>query len=324
MSKWIDLTGQRYGRLTVIERDFSRKGNHAYWLCKCECGNTKSIKSYNLRSGATQSCGCLHFDVVAKNIAGQRFGKLTVIEKANRPNKPKSENHVWWKCLCDCGNVHIVRGSNLIRGNVQSCGCLIKETNTKHGMRHTPIYNRWLYIKARCFYPKNPKYKNYGARGITMCDSWRNSFEEFYNYVSKLPHFGEKGYTLNRIDNDGNYEPNNVEWADDIAQSNNKRNNHLMTYNGKTQTIAQWARELGINKHTLQNRILTCKWSVERALTENVGKKRTSQNITFNGKTQSLTQWAKELGMDRKTLHARIQKLNWPIERALTEKVKER
>ena len=106
-----------------------------------------------------------------------------------------------------------------------------------------------------------------------MCDRWRDSFEAFYEDVSKLPDFKREGYTINRIDNDGNYELNNVEWANDKTQANNKRNNHLLTYNGKTQTIAQWADEIGINQHTLYNRILAYHWTVERALTTPVNKK---------------------------------------------------
>lgn len=265
MPKFIDLTSLKFGRLTVIERDTSRKG--VYWICKCECGNTKSIKSDSLKSGVSKSCGCLQSELRTNNIVGQRFGKLTVISRAKNPNNRETEHHAYWRCLCDCGNYHSARGSDLKSGNVQSCGCLQKEKTTTHGMRQTPIYSEWCSIKQRCYNSNNNSYKDYGKRGISMCERWKNSFEAFYEDVSKLPYFNKTGYSLNRIDNDGNYEPNNVEWADDKTQANNKRNNHLVKYNGKTQTIAQWADELGINQHTLYSRILTYHWSVERALT---------------------------------------------------------
>lgn len=269
MARCIDLTGQKFGRLTAIKRDTSRKG--VYWICKCECGNTKSIKSDSLRSGTSKSCGCLQSELRTNNIVGQRFGKLTVLSRTQKPNGIKN-THAYWKCECDCGKTIVAQGSLLKNGSIQSCGCLQKEVNTTHGMRHTPIYTEWCTMKQRCYNSNNKSYKDYGGRGITMCEPWRNSFEAFYDDVSKLTNFGEEGYSLNRIDNNGNYEPNNVEWADDVTQANNKRNNHLITYNGKTQTIAQWAKEAGINQYTLYNRILTYHWSVERALTEPVKK----------------------------------------------------
>lgn len=264
MPKFIDLTSRKFGRLTVIESDTSRKG--VYWICKCECGNTKSIKSNSLLSGVSKSCGCLQSNLRTNNLIGQKFGKLTVVERTSTPNRP-TEHHAYWLCLCECGNNHIARGSDLKNGNVQSCGCLQIEKITTHGMRHTPIYAEWCSIKQRCYNPNNKSYKNYGYRGILMCERWRDSFEAFYEDVSKLSNFGKEGYSLNRINNDGIYEPNNVEWANDKTQANNKRNNHLLEYNGKIQTIAQWADELGINQYTLYNRILTYHWSVEKALT---------------------------------------------------------
>lgn len=270
MPKIIDLTGQKIGRLTVIERDISRKG--VYWYCKCECGKIKSIKSNSLTSGVSKSCGCLQADLRTNNIVGRRFGKLTVISRTEKPNGIKN-THAYWKCKCDCGKIVIAQGTQLKRGNIQSCGCLQIEANTKHGMRHTRIYTEWCNIKQRCYNSQNKSFKDYGGRGIMMCDRWRDSFENFFEDISKLPHYGEKGYTINRINNDGNYELNNVEWADNKTQANNKRSNHLITYNGKTQTIAQWADELNINQYTLYNRILTYHWTVERALTEKVNVK---------------------------------------------------
>lgn len=271
MAKAIDLVGKRFGRLTVIERA-PNKGSKTMWLCKCDCGNTKSIKTYSLTSGVTKSCGCYQSEYQTDNLMGQKFGRLTVIERTAPPSKSKSEHHAYWLCECDCGEFHVARGSDLKSGQITSCGCYSVERSTKHGLRNDPIYSRWSTIKARCYNPNNPKFPDYGGRGITMCDRWRDNVETFYEDLSKLPHYGEQGYSVNRIDNDGNYEPGNVEWSTDKGQANNKRNNHLLTYNGKTQTIAQWADEIGMNPYTLYNRILTYHWDVERALTEPLNK----------------------------------------------------
>ena len=206
------------------------------------------------------------------DLAGKRFDRLCVIE---RVENNKYGNSVWL-CQCDCGKQLRVRGDSLIKGNTKSCGCLrtekVIERAKTHGKTNTKCYMEWANMKARCYNPNNKQYKDYGGRGITICDSWLNDFEAFYNYISTLPHFNEKGYTLNRIDNNGNYEPNNVEWADSITQANNKRNNHLITYNGKTQSLSQWAIEIGLNRSTLEQRINKYHWSIEKALTTPIKK----------------------------------------------------
>ena len=198
------------------------------------------------------------------DLKGQKFGKLTVIERAE--NKGKNTR---WLCLCECGNKTIVHAISLRSGSTKSCGCYKsiapKLSNTKHGMSHTTTHKIWCDIKSRCFCLNDPAYKNYGGRGITMCDRWKNSFEAFYEDVSKLPHFNEKGFTLDRIDNDGNYEPNNVRWVDRITQGNNKRNNRLISYNGETHTMAEWAKIKGLNYKTLSCRLYDG-WDISRAL----------------------------------------------------------
>lgn len=272
MSNFKDLKGQQFSKLTVLEEAGIDKHNNKMWLCQCECGKQKVISGQYLRRGTTKSCGCLKGYNLSiegkkrlKDLTGMKFNKLIVIERVENPNKNPKDLHAYWKCLCDCGNYHIAKGSDLISGNIQSCGCYAIERSTTHGMRHAKIYNTWCNMKARCYNPNKKDYKNYGGRGIVVYDKWKDNFQAFYDYVSKLQHYGEKGYTLNRIDNDGNYAPNNVEWSTDIEQANNKRNNHLVSYGGKTQTISEWAKELKINKYTLYNRILTYKWDIDRA-----------------------------------------------------------
>ena len=122
-----DLTGQKFGRLTVLERDYSRKGKNSYWICQCDCGNITSVQSTHLKHGDTQSCGCLNRERVSKakliDLTGQKFNRLTVLKR----DFSKTGHSVYWICQCDCGNVVSVQGNHLKNGNVQSCGCLSKE-----------------------------------------------------------------------------------------------------------------------------------------------------------------------------------------------------
>ena len=189
-----------------------------------------------------------------KDLTGQRFGRLTVISRAENKiygNKQKAT----WLCQCDCGNKIIVVGESLKAGFTKSCGCLHKGgLRTEHGMRYTKIYNEWLGIKARCFNPKSIVYKHYGGRGITVYPAWIDDFKAFYDYVSTLEHFGEKGYTLDRIDNNGNYEPNNLRWADRNIQARNKRTNINVECNGKNMCLKDAAKLTGINYGTLKSR----------------------------------------------------------------------
>ena len=207
------------------------------------------------------------------DLTGRKFGRLTVVERAGNTKHGAAK----WLCICECGKETVVIGDELRNGNTQSCGCLAKELssarmkgreahNKTHDMTGTPIYKEWSAMKRRCYKSSDKNYPSYGGRGITVCDRWKNSFELFYEDVSRLPNFGKQGYSINRINNDGNYEPQNVEWADSKTQSNNRRTNHLITFNGKTQTISQWACECGMPYKRLWKRINIFHWEIERAL----------------------------------------------------------
>lgn len=206
MGKFIDLTGQKFGRLTVIERA-ENKHNNSAWLCKCECGALCVVQSCSLRSGRTKSCGCFQKEQITKilEIHGQAKGN------------------------------------------------------------HTRLYNIYHGIKKRCYKKDEKSFNRYGGKGITMCNEWLNDFQSFYDWAMS------NGYadnlTIDRIDNSKGYFPDNCRWVTYKVQNNNTSRNHLITYNGKTQTMAQWAFEMGINYDTLRARINRSHWSIERALT---------------------------------------------------------
>lgn len=210
------------------------------------------------------------------SLIGQRFGKLTVIAQAELYISPRGHKAERWLCRCDCGKEKIVMRGHLCSGATTSCGCLVSEKtrkrNTTHGLTYTILYRIWRGIISRCNIPSASGYENYGGRGITVCEEWHNDFQAFYEwayangYKEEILPNGRSKWTIDRIDVNGNYEPSNCRWITVQGQSNNRRSNYPIEYNGRTQTIAEWAKELGINYHTLHDRLLVHGWSVEKAL----------------------------------------------------------
>lgn len=202
-----------------------------------------------------------------EDLTGRRFGRLTVLSRGDDYVSPKGYRNTTWNCLCDCGNHVNVRGCNIRNGVSRSCGCIRVDHPNRltHGMNGTRIYGIWKGMKDRCLNERSESYKDYGGRGVTIFEDWLNSFESFYNWAL------QSGYrddlSIDRIDVNGNYEPSNCRWSTADVQANNKRNNHLLTYEGRTQTISQWAKELGIHSGKIKDRINKCGWSVERTLT---------------------------------------------------------
>lgn len=170
----------------------------------------------------------------------------------------------------------------------------------KHGGYGTRLYEIWRSLKKRCLNPKTEQYSNYGGRGITVCDEWRDSFQAFYDWA--MANGYRDDLTLDRIDGNGNYEPSNCRWATWKEQQNNRRNNHFITYNGETKTLKQWSEQVGIDWDILYSR-LKKGWSVEKALTT---KARQRKYVTYNGEAKLLTDIAKESGIKYATLLYRL------------------
>lgn len=211
----------------------------------------------------------------AIDLTNQRFGLLTVIEFYGSISKGQSKPARYWVCKCDCGNIVTVLANSLRQGRTFSCGCLrserLKERNEKHNMSHSTLYHAWSNMKERCFNKNNPRYKDYGYRGITVCEEWLD-FDTFRKWSLENGFIERKQnnrslLSIDRIDNNGNYEPSNCRWVDNCIQANNKRNVKQYTYKGRTQSLSQWAREMGINLSTLHSRINRLGWSLEEALT---------------------------------------------------------
>ena len=204
------------------------------------------------------------------NLTGERFGKLVAIKTIG---KNKNGGYLW-QCKCDCGNEIIANVGNLKNGHTKSCGCLrvdrCKMNFTKHGLEHTRLYGIWSDMRLRCYDEKNIAYHRYGGRGITICDEWKNDVKAFYDWATANGY--KDSLTIDRIDNDGNYCPENCRWATVKEQASNRRSNILVTHNGKTQTMKKWANEVGTPYKVVWARMQKLGWSAERALTEPVKK----------------------------------------------------
>lgn len=191
-------------------------------------------------------------------MTGMRFGRLTVIERAGSD----SSKNVTWRCRCDCGNEVIVPGIYMRNGDTRSCGCLhreiVKQAMSTHRESKTRLYRVWAGIKTRCYNSKSDNYKYYGAKGITMCDEWMDSFEAFKKWSVANGYDENAGIqmcTIDRIDNSKPYSPENCRWVDHVEQCNNQSKNKLFEYDGQIRTMAEWARFFDIKYTTLRARI---------------------------------------------------------------------
>lgn len=250
MGKLIDLTGQRFGSLVVLEKAESRKVKHGTvtrWKCQCDCGVIKTVNGTGLRGGRIKTCGNHKKDYI-----GQRYGRLVVLEELQTTDSAGRKFRSF-KCQCDCGNTVIVRQSNLVT-TTKSCGCYqrdsVRKRQTKHGLNGTRIWNIYYQMKQRCYNKKHPEYYNYGGRGITICDEWLdkdNGAKKFFEWAF------ENGYqddlTIDRIDNDKGYSPSNCRWVTMYEQGRNRRTNVFVEYNGRRMILKDFSDLIGANRN---------------------------------------------------------------------------
>ena len=192
------------------------------------------------------------------SLIGKKFNMLTIISYI----KKGKYNHTYFVCKCDCGNTTEIRANHLLNDNQYSCGCI--RTKYKNSIIGTAIYNTWNRMIHRCYDVKNQKYKRYGKRGIKVCDEWKNNYDNFYKWA--INNDFQIGLSIDRIDNNGNYEPSNCQWATRKQQMNNTSRNRYITYNNETHTLAEWCEISGVKYGTASSRLHRGK-SIEEALT---------------------------------------------------------
>lgn len=209
------------------------------------------------------------------SLVGQKFGRLTVIKR----EKNDKTNHSKWLCRCECGNYKIIAGTFLRTFKTKSCGCLFREVHSKSKYKNKQekhfkrIYNILMGMKDRCYNFNSKDYKYYGNRGIKICQEWLNNetgVDNFYNWA--ITNRYREDLTIDRIDVNGNYEPENCRWVNSKTQARNTRKNRKIEYNGESKTLSEWSEILNIKYVTLSNRINTNKWDIERAFTQKVRK----------------------------------------------------
>ena len=260
-----NLIGQRFGRLIVLSRAENSKAGKAQWICQCDCGNTTKVITSHLKSGHTSSCGCLHLETLEKiqktskvvDLTGIKVNRLTVVSYAGNDKWGNS----LWNCVCDCGNTTIVRNSEIRSKRTFSCGCYQKEQKreqfkklaTKHNMSRTRLYTIYKGMKQRCYNPNAKHYNRYGGRGIKICDEWLNNRQAFFEWA--LANGYRDDLSIDRIDNDKGYSPDNCRFATNQEQVDNRSCSKTFTYEGiEYKSLAEASRQLGISKTTLKYR----------------------------------------------------------------------
>lgn len=261
------------------------------------------------------------------NLVGMKFGKLTVIEYVGYKTGKTGRLYHQWNCKCECGNTKIVTSTALATSHCQSCGCMPHTPKSlpqiKHHMADTRLYNVWKSMKGRCYTKTNSAYHLYGARGITVCEEWRNDFSAFYEwsiangYKEVEDH---SKYTLDRIDVNGNYEPSNCRWVDMKTQCNNRRNNARYMYDGSLLTLRDISKRAGIDYKILKSRIDRGE-SLFDALYKDY--ELAQYHLEYNGMRHTIPEWSQITGIKEITIRARL-KRGWSVERTLSEPTNEK
>lgn len=260
--RYADLTGKKFDMLTVLEPTGDRKSGYIIYRCRCDCGNEILVGANLLRENGRHTCGCQYKSSAVR--PGAKFNHLTAIE-------PTQEDVNKWVFECDCGRRKNILKLAVVSGLTITCGqngCpfhseWLSSRNRTHGLSYTKFYEVYRGIIKRCYDPNAINYADYGGRGISVCDEWKDDAGAFYDWA--MANGWTEGLTIDRIDVNGPYSPENCRWITSKDQCYNKRNNRLITCNGVTMTLTQWAEVKGMNKQTLAAR-LEKGWDVESAI----------------------------------------------------------
>ena len=256
------LVGNTYGRLTVLERSDpivkpNGKKDKAY-KCRCACGNIADIAAWRLASGDAKSCGCANNP---NTIIGNRYGRLVVVRRAEDYVSKLGHHCIRYECVCDCGNTVIVHGSSIKGGTTTSCGCYQRdatiESHKKHGGTNERLYAVWINIKQRCLNKNNPSYKYYGARGVSICNDWLD-YSNFRSWAYKNGYKDDANFgkcTIDRIDVNGDYSPENCRWITLQEQFLNRRSNVNIEINGESKSLTEWCSIYGVDSDYVRGRI---------------------------------------------------------------------
>lgn len=256
--------------LTLLEETKYRDSRGAkLGIYMCDCGVPKVFPISDVNGNFIKSCGCKKKS--EHILIGHKYGNLTIIKEVPKRKYKFNDTFKYHRCFlvkCDCGVQLEVLLSVLKSGNTKSCGCIKKETTRRrfqtHGLTNHPLYKRWKSILSRCFNEKTPSFCNYGGRGISMCDEWKNDFISFYNW--SISNGFKSELQLDRINNDGNYEPSNCRWVSAKINSWNRRSNIHIEYNGTLMTISELSEIYKIEYSKLYSRIVYYKMPIEKAI----------------------------------------------------------
>ena len=244
-----------------------------------------------------------------QDLTGKRFFKLVVIQKVGTKNGKRM-----WECRCDCGNKTVVSTNQLTSGRTKSCGCLSGRPGGKSpGWKGTAVYSRWQAMKKRCYQVGTSGYENYGGRGIKVCDEWKDNPSAFCEWA--LANGFSEELTLDRIDVNGDYCPENCRWATKTEQARNKRNNLILEYNGRKMTEAEYLEITGVKQGSISWRLRKSKMSESEALTRPIRFQKKGVKLDFD-----LSEECRKRGLKLTTVWARINRLGWSVEDALTIK----
>ena len=280
MADLIDLTGKKYDNFTVLRKGNGRKtagGQYkATWICGCVCGKEFEADAEKIRRGSVHSCGCLRYqnrDYLFPDITGKRYGRLVVIRRL-QPEERKRPNELWL-CKCDCGKIISANAAKLNSGTKRSCGCLkyddrerIKNLNRKYKYSNRRLYRIYRAMINRCYDERHKAYHRYGSAGIHVCPEWLDEFgfDKFYEW--SMDNGYREDLTIDRIDNQKGYSPDNCRWITNLEQQNNKKLNIVAEYNGKSQSLAEWARELNVTYSKVHWRYVNKQMTMEQIVNE--------------------------------------------------------